>query len=114
MTDEDIAFSALIAVGLSAADIVEDPLPLASLHGGAPDPSLQATQPMLAELIVAVENEAFLPGANVDEPDPGVNLATHGADILCVPPSNSDNYATALVDSPFDAEWLFTTTASPT
>jgi hypothetical protein len=110
MTDDDVPLPVLIAVGLSAADIVEDPLPLATLAGGAPDRGLQIPQPSLAELIVDAENDVILPVANLEEMGAGVNLAASVAGILPTP--DSDNYATAIVDSPFDTEWLFTTPLS--
>ncbi len=96
MNDEDITFSTPIAAGFSAADIVEDPLPLVSLADDVSGLDLDPLQPSLSELIMGTEDDLTFQPARAD-----------GA-----AQSDSGNYATALVDSPFDAEWLFTTTAS--
>lgn len=107
----DDSASALVAIGLGAADIVEDPVPVALMLGVGPAQSLPETQPSLAELIVVAEKECNLPVLGATQSHPIDDLALPLGQFLAGNPPYSGNCATALVDSPLDSEWCFTMTA---
>jgi hypothetical protein len=109
--DGDDEASALVAIGLGAADIVEDPVPVGLTLGLADQAAPQPTQPLLADLVLNVAEELSLPVPTVLESSSTADFTpvSHPADVANH--GYSGNFATALVDSPLDAEWCFTTTA---
>lgn len=109
--DVDDQASSLVAIGLGAADIVEDPIPVGLALGLVAPAAPQPTQPSLADLILNVAEELSLPVLAVYESSSTADFTpvSHPADVAN--PGYSGNFATALVDSPLDSEWCFTTTA---
>lgn len=109
--DGDDEASALVAIGLGAADIVEDPVPVGLTLGLVAPPAPQPTQPLLADLVLNVAEELSLPVPAVHESSSTADFAPVNLPADVAKPGYSGNFATALVDSPLDSEWCFTTTA---
>lgn len=110
MAAEGGAF-ALVAVGLGAADIVDDPIPVAVTLGAESSKVPLLAQPSLAELLVSNAEELNWAVLAEAESPAGGDPAPFQGQPMTETTSYSDNYATALVDSPLDSEWCFTTSA---